>query len=174
MSYRGTSTNRGRGASRGGRRAGPQLPSALLAEVDPSGCKSNMQVSAHPTATSNRNRGRPRGTFASRPSRGGGAHRDEVRESLKQFNNARRSDVASSSTPTAKPERVKRLKSTPVPIEQPKKKRKVELSLPGAKVDDAEDGEIAWLEYMLRKEKRKEEDTMDDGLDGEFSSSLFG
>lgn len=59
---------------------------------------------------------------------------------------------------------------TPVP----KKKKKRELTLPGtsSKAGDAEDGEIEWLEYMLRKEKGKgkEEDDLDDGLDGGLSN----
>lgn len=50
-----------------------------------------------------------------------------------------------------------------------KKKSKLpEISLPKAKAGDQEDGEIEWLEYMLRKEKGKgkQEEGSDDGLDG--------
>lgn len=55
--------------------------------------------------------------------------------------------------------------------ELPKKKKKKELTLPGKKSGDAEDGEIEWLEYMLRKEKGKKDDELtDDGLDGESAS----
>lgn len=44
------------------------------------------------------------------------------------------------------------------------KKKKQELSLPDQDGGAVEDREIEWLEYMLKKEKGKEEDS--DGLDG--------
>lgn len=53
-----------------------------------------------------------------------------------------------------------------------KKKKLPELTLPEESVGgDVEDREIEWLEYMLRKEKgkSKDEDDLDDGLDGERS-----
>lgn len=49
----------------------------------------------------------------------------------------------------------------------PKKKKKKELTLPSANPDDAEDGEIEWLEYALRNEKGKGKEEESDGLDGE-------
>jgi nucleolar MIF4G domain-containing protein 1 len=49
----------------------------------------------------------------------------------------------------------------------PKKKKKKELRLPNARTDDAEDGEIEWLEYTLRNEKGKGKEEDSDGLDGE-------
>lgn len=53
------------------------------------------------------------------------------------------------------------------------KKKKSELRLPQETAGDAEDGEIEWLEYMLKKEKNKasDEDALDDGLDGESCTS---
>lgn len=53
-----------------------------------------------------------------------------------------------------------------------KKKKLPELTLPEESVGgDLEDREIEWLEYMLRKEKgkSKDEDDLDDGLDGKCS-----
>lgn len=52
--------------------------------------------------------------------------------------------------------------------ERPIKRQKLpELKLPkSSRIGDAEDGEIEWLEYMLRKEKKKDEDGLEDGLDG--------
>lgn len=59
------------------------------------------------------------------------------------------------------------------PATQKKKKKKSELRLPQDNAADAEDGEIEWLEYMLKKEKKKvsDEDGLDDGLDGETRTS---
>jgi nucleolar MIF4G domain-containing protein 1 len=156
MSYRGS-----RGG-RGGKPSGPQLPTALLAEVDPSGGRLTLCTYADLSASTNRNRGRPRGALANRQR---GPQREDVKASLKKFNSSRQSREAVSARPDPVPPRVKRAKIER-PEEAPKKRKKKELSLPGAKADDAEDGEIAWLEYMLRKEQRKEEDTIDDGLDG--------
>ncbi len=41
------------------------------------------------------------------------------------------------------------------PATQKKKKKKSELRLPQETAADAEDGEIEWLEYMLKKERRR-------------------
>lgn len=58
--------------------------------------------------------------------------------------------------------------SAPDAAAPPKKKKKRELQLPDARTDDAEDGEIEWLEYALRKEKGKAKEEDSDGLDGKF------
>ncbi|KAI9638207.1 putative osmoregulation-related protein [Dioszegia hungarica] len=147
MSYkRGSTSSRGRG----GRQSGPQLPTTLMAEVDPSG------------STSNRNRGRPRGAGPRNIPR---PQKEDTKASLREFNAAQRPSAPS--LPPSEPQkplpRPKRQKID-VPAEPPAKKRKrPELSLPGKSSKDAEDGEIEWLEYMLRKEKGNEE--LEDGLD---------
>ena len=63
---------------------------------------------------------------------------------------------------------VKSTKSKPSTVTEPppKKKKKKELTLPNANPDDAEDGEIEWLEYALRNEKGKGKEDESDGLDG--------
>lgn len=53
----------------------------------------------------------------------------------------------------------------------PPRKKKRELRLPTARIDDAEDGEIEWLEYALRKEKGKGKEEDSDGLDGRLRLS---
>lgn len=63
----------------------------------------------------------------------------------------------------AKSTKTKNQSSTQTP---PKKKKKKELTLPNANPDDAEDGEIEWLEYALRNEKGKGKEDESDGLDG--------
>lgn len=68
----------------------------------------------------------------------------------------------------------KRTSASKVPAEAeseaapPPKKKKRELRLPTARTDDAEDGEIEWLEYALRNEKGKGKEEDSDGLDGKF------
>lgn len=57
----------------------------------------------------------------------------------------------------------------PIAAPPPKKKKK-ELRLPGVTTDDAEDGEIKWLEYALRNEKGKGKEEDSDGLDGELDT----
>ena len=68
----------------------------------------------------------------------------------------------------------KRASPTPdIPVQNKKRKRLPELTLPGTTSGDAEDGEIEWLEYALRKEKGKsKDDELDDGLDGEHPGPL--
>lgn len=77
--------------------------------------------------------------------------------------------------PPSKKSKISKAKSvssseTPKSEKKEKKKKLPELTLPEESVDgDVEDREIEWLEYMLRKErgKSKDEDDLDDGLDGE-------
>jgi nucleolar MIF4G domain-containing protein 1 len=71
---------------------------------------------------------------------------------------------------TSKPTAQSGKKAKEVVDDAPPKKKKKELRLPNARTDDAEDGEIEWLEYTLRNEKGKEEES--DGLDGECTLAL--
>jgi hypothetical protein len=71
--------------------------------------------------------------------------------------------VASSSKVRLPDDQTTRVAKTP----KPKKKKRKEIVLP--EEDEAtEDAEIAWLEYAINKDRRKEktEDGLDDGLDG--------
>ena len=92
-----------------------------------------------------RNSGRPRGGGSG----GRGAKYDRNDRPFKRD----RPPAVEESAPEEEPRQIKRQKLP-------------ELKLPkNARVGDAEDGEIEWLEYMLRKEKN---DGLEDGLDGEL------
>lgn len=71
--------------------------------------------------------------------------------------------ATASPEPAPEPEPVKKKAKVDKPVaDKPKTKKKKEIVLPQDDVD-VEDREIAWLEYMLSKEKGEDID----GLDGE-------
>lgn len=141
----------GRGGSRGGRGGGrgggrarvtPKLPAELRDKVDETYGKSGKKKEF-----------KRRDDQASKPER----------------TNYKQRDLAEA--PVAGPSRIPASAPAPaskkVAVEDPPlKKKKKELRLPDARTDDAEDGEIQWLEYTLRNEKGKGKEEESDGLDG--------
>ncbi|WVW82576.1 hypothetical protein I302_104587 [Kwoniella bestiolae CBS 10118] len=150
-------THRGRGGGRGGRggarggRGGPKLPAELREQVDTKyGSKSRRGGFRNHDAREERRAG-PSTQGRGRPPPSDEEDEDEEEE------------------PAPRPIKKAKIKPTTKEEEVPKKKKKKlpELRLPDelAAEGDAEDQEIEWLEYILKKEKGKGKEVDDDGLD---------
>lgn len=147
---RGGFRGRGRGGGRGGRGAiAPKLPALL---------RDQMAETYGTTDKKDRRRHHNQGF---RPLVGQQPRRDDIDDE----------DEDEDATPRAGPSRqaapAQSKKSQPSTEPPPKKKKKKELRLPDANTNDAEDGEIEWLEYALRNEKGKGKEEESDGLDGQ-------
>ncbi|WVF70452.1 hypothetical protein IAT40_005242 [Kwoniella sp. CBS 6097] len=148
----------GRGGFRGGRGAygGPKLPAELREQVD----------SAYGS-------GGRRGDFTRKEKRK--FERDEKRSSHQTQGKGRHAALASDGDdddeddlppPPSKKAKASRPSKNEDGAEKKQKKKKLpELRLPGEVDGDAEDQEIEWLEWMLKKEKGKGKEEDDDGLD---------
>ncbi|ORY29367.1 hypothetical protein BCR39DRAFT_532516 [Naematelia encephala] len=165
---RGGSRGGGRGGNRGGFRGGsvrgpggPQLPSTLMAEVDAAYGLSKGRGRGHMTRKDQRK--------AARHDKHGPATRPPKRSYVQEDDHP--SDEASahaesSGLPKFVLSEKAKGKRPAVEEEPPKKKKKKEITLPGQGEEDAEAGEIEWLEYMLKKEAQKgADDVLNDGLD---------
>ncbi|WVQ82506.1 hypothetical protein IAT38_004635 [Cryptococcus sp. DSM 104549] len=150
----------GRGGRGGSRYGGPQLPSALLEQVD-----------AAYGSGGRREATRKEKRKAARDEKRGPAQRAPRRDADHDASE----DDDEDRPPAKKPKTSKDApadKPAPEKPEKKKKKKLPELRLPDeVPGGDAEDKEIEWLEFMLRKEKNKgkgkgdEEEIDDDGLD---------
>lgn len=143
---RGGFRGRGRGGSRGGR-GGPKLPATLRDQV----------TETYGQSSKGKDRRRFDDQIERAPKRRPTTEDDEDEDQSSRAGSSRRPAVV-----TGKAKAAVRAPSDP----PPKKKKKRELQLPTAQTDDAEDGEIEWLEYALRKEKGKGKEEDSDGLDG--------
>jgi hypothetical protein len=171
----------GRGGGRGGRGGGsngPKLPAELRDKVDQTYGKSGNKKDRDfrrrndgPDSGPSRDKDRGYEQSQRRESNRSERPRQEAGESSRAGPSRERSPPptktkSTTSNPTAQSGK----KAKEVVDDAPPKKKKKELRLPNARTDDAEDGEIEWLEYTLRNEKGKEEES--DGLDGECTLAL--
>nr|XP_018267412.1 MIF4G/MA4 domain-containing protein [Kwoniella dejecticola CBS 10117]OBR89570.1 MIF4G/MA4 domain-containing protein [Kwoniella dejecticola CBS 10117] len=157
--------SRGRGGSRGGRGGsrggygGPKLPSELREQFDVKykAKRGRGGFNQHDDRSSSRQDGR-----AGAPNKGKGKGRAPLPDT-----DSEDEDEEADELPAPPPSKKLKTKGAKLDEEPPKKKKKKlpELRLPDEMVDDAEDQEIEWLEYILKKEKGKGKEVDDDGLD---------
>ncbi|WWC66159.1 uncharacterized protein I206_100060 [Kwoniella pini CBS 10737] len=156
---RGSSNGRGRGGFRGGGRGGrggyggPKLPSELREQFDVKykSKRGRGGFKNHDDRDSTRNERRPldKGKGRALPADSESDDQDEDEKPLPPSKKKMKTETQRKDE------------------EQPEKKKKKlpELRLPDEMVDDAEDQEIEWLEYILKKEQGKGKEVDDDGLE---------
>ncbi|WWD17639.1 hypothetical protein CI109_102080 [Kwoniella shandongensis] len=175
---RGNATRGGRGG-RGGRDgyAGPKLPSTLLDQVDATygtGGKRRGELTRKERRKEER-RGGP--GPSSRGGRGGAGSQNGQNGSRPRPSSHHNDDENVEDEEEAEEEQPRRQAKSKSSkrdaaaeasssMEPAKKKKKLpELRLPEQAVDETEEQEIEWLEWMLKKEKGKGKEEDDDGLD---------
>lgn len=173
MSFRGRGRGRGRGGARFG---GPRLPSTLLDEVDATygeskGSSSLTLGSSRSNGPARRKAERKAARNPEPPAEQKGKRRsaDEAEPPRKRAREALVEQAVAEPLKKKGKEPDRNARAEPKTKEKAKteKTEKKELVLPELAGGHVEDREIEWLEYMLKKEKAKDEDS--DGLDGEIS-----
>ncbi len=176
---------RGRDGRRGGI-GGPKLPSALLAEVDATYGTAFLifeQVVDPLTLLTGtpKQHGKDDRPRKERRISGRGEQRRHPTEGRRHMSSEDEGDIDEPTHPHTLEARRKTRPNSPTREDSPPKKKKrkslPEIALPSNAIVDAEDEEIEWLEWVLKKEKKgkgkamQDDVELDDGLDGEAAHS---
>ena len=164
-----------------GRHKGPRLPSSLMSEVGETDgafvfC-TIAELTRIGTARSHHGANRkgfelhPRGSRGNSSARGA-KYRPQTQNERTKYEGESDSGPSNHRAQTRvgpPPSKINKRAAPETKDANPKKRKLPQLTLPGAQEESRDDAEIEWLEYMLKREKKKEEEdeTLEDGLDGE-------